>query len=377
MPSHILKRKRADGSVGYQVRIAVGKDRDGKPKFVIETFDKWADAVARKNKILSERDEGIAVVPQRTPVGEYLDAWLAGKKHGLRPNTHEGYERALDLYVRPYLGTRRLDQLKPIELETWISQLLDKGLSPRTVRYAFGLVSDALGHAVRMGMLPRNAAKSVKPPKQTRREMQALDAEQVRGLLKAIKGSRHETLFRLMLYSGLRPSEALGLKWSDIDLEGGVIKVQRSLTWTSKEWSVGDTKTASARRSIPIAKWMVCLLTTHRRLQATRRMKIADIWQDHDLVFPDEIGGPLRPANVLRRHLRPALRKAGLPDTIRLYDLRHTCATLMLAEGLNPKIAAERLGHASIRMTMDVYSHVTPTMQEEASAKLDSILGDQ
>ncbi len=377
MPSHILKRKRADGSVGYQVRIPVGKDRDGKPKFVIQTFDKWTEAVAYKNKTLNERDEGVAVVPQRITFSEYLDAWLAGKKHAVKANTYEGYQRALDLYVRPYLGTRRLDQIKPIHLETWISQLLDKGLSPRTARLAFGLVSDALDHALRMGTVARNAAKSVKPPKQVRSEMNALDADEVQALLKTLKGSKHELLLRLLLYTGLRPSEALGLKWGDIDLATGSIAVQRSLTWTKEGWSLGDTKTASARRSIPISPWIVDLLIQHRRLQSTRRMKIADIWLDHDLVFTDEIGGPLRPANVLKRHLRPALRKAGLQDNLRLYDLRHTCATLMLSKGLNPKIAAERLGHSTVRMTLDTYSHVTPTMQEEASAKLDAILGDQ
>ncbi len=376
MPSHILKRKRADGSVGYQLRIPVAKDRDGKPKFVIETFDKWADALARKNKILSERDDGVVVIPQRTTFDDYLDSWLAGKKHNVKANTFEGYERTLDLYVRPYLGARRLDKLKPIELESWISQLLDKGLSPRTVRYAFGLVSDALGHAVRMGMLPRNVAKSVRPPKQTRHEMQALDAEQVKLLLRTIKGSKHEVLLRLLLYTGLRPSEALGLKWSDIDFNSGVVKVQRSLTWTSKGWLLGDTKTASARRSIPIASWMVSLLTNHRRLQAIRRMKIADVWQDHELVFADEIGGPLRPANVLKRHLRPALRKAGLPEKLRLYDLRHSTASLLLAAGVNAKVTSERLGHSTVRMTLDTYSHITPTMQQAASDRLDVILGD-
>ena len=127
---------------------------------------------------------------------------------------------------------------------------------------------------------------------------------------------------------------------------------------------------------MPITEWMVELLAEHRRQQSEQRMRIADVWQDNGFVFADEIGGPLRRDNILKRHLRPALKRAGLSDSFRLYDLRHTCATLMLSQNLNPKVAAERLGHASVKMTLDTYSHVTPTMQQEASEKLDAILGN-
>jgi len=377
MPSNILKRNRKDGSISYQVRIPVGKKPDGKPNYIVQTFDKEADAKKLKNKILRERDQGTAVVPEKITVDEYLDRWMAAAKKGsVKANTYESYEYMLDQYVRPYLGSRRLDQVTALEVQRLMTQLGEKGISPRTVRYAYGLIKDALGQAVRWGMIARNVAENADPPRQVKSEMQALDEEQVEVFLKAIAGAKHETLFRFMIYTGVRPSEAFGLKWSDLDLDGGMVKIQRSLTRTKGGWKLGETKTRSSRRSIPVAPWMTSLLIDHQKRQAERRMKIADVWQNHGFVFSDEIGGPLLAPNVLRRHLRPALRKAGLPDTLRLYDLRHSCATLMLAKGLNPKIAAERLGHASVRLTLDTYSHVTPTMQQEASDKLDAILGD-
>ena len=377
MPSQITERIKADGSKSYQVRIQVGRKPDGKPNYIIRTFDKKSDAVKFKTKTLRDRDEGLAVVPEKITVDEYLDRWLeAAKRNRVKENTFESYERTLELYVRPYIGPRRLDQVTALEIQTLLTQLSDKGLSPRTARYAYGLLVDALGQAVKWGMLPRNVATNVEPPRQKRTEMQALNEDQVQAFLDGIQGAKHEVLFRFLLYTGLRPSEAFGLKWSDVDLSRGVIEVRRTLTRTSDGWFLGDTKTKAARRSIPITEWMIQLLTEHRRRQSEERMKIADVWQDHSFVFADEIGGPLRRENVLNRHLRPALRKAGLPDTLRLYDLRHTCATLMLSQNLNPKVAAERLGHSTVKITLDTYSHVTPTMQQEASEKLDAILGN-
>jgi len=376
MPSQLMERTRADGTKTFQVRIQVGKKPDGKPNYIIQTFEKRSEAVKFKTKILRERDQGMAVVPERITMNEYLDRWLeAAKKNSVKANTYESYEGTLDLYVRPFIGTRRLDQLTPLEIQMLLTKLSEKGLSPRTARYAYGLIRDALGQAVRWGMLSRNVATSVEPPRQQRTEMQVLNEDQVQVFLEAIEGAKHEVLFRFLLYTGLRPSEAFGLKWTDVDLDRGVVEVQRSLTRTRKEWSLGDTKTAAGRRSIPITEWMIELLTEHRRRQSEHRMEIADVWQNHGFVFTDEIGGPLRRENILNRHLRPALRKAGLPETLRLYDLRHTCATLMLSQNLNPKVAAERLGHSTVKITLDTYSHVTPTMQQEASEKLDLILG--
>ena len=377
MPSLILERKRKDGSKSYQVRIPIGKKPDGKPNYIVQTFDKKGDAVKLKNKILRERDQGTAVVPEKITIDEYLDRWMAATKKGsVKANTFESYAYMLDQYVRPYLGSRRLDRLTALEVQHLMTQLGEKGIGPRTIRYAYGLIKDALGQAVRWGMIARNVAENVDPPRQVRKEMQALDEAQVGEFLKAIAGAKHEILFKFMLYTGVRPSEAFGLKWSDVDLDNGMVKIQRALTRIKTDWMLGPTKTSASRRSIPIALWLVAMLRRHQRLQAEARMKIADVWQDHGFIFCDEIGGPLRGQNIRRRHLRTALKRAGLPVTLRLYDLRHSCATLMLAQGLNPKIAAERLGHASVRLTLDTYSHVTPTMQQEASDKLDAIFGD-
>ena len=173
----------------------------------------------------------------------------------------------------------------------------------------------------------------------------------------------------------MRPEEYLGLQWKDVDLERGTVAVRRALVWREKGgWYFGEPKTARSRRSIPSPAPILRALAEHKRKQAEERLKLGPDYQHHDLVFATPEGGPLAPRNLKRRHFRPILERAKLPSDFRLYDLRHSCATLLLAAGEHPKVVSERLGHATIILTLDVYSHVLPTMQEAASTKLENIL---
>ena len=182
-------------------------------------------------------------------------------------------------------------------------------------------------------------------------------------------------MWSFLLATGVRPGEALALRWADVDLKGGVVTIRRSLTWRKKgEYLFRDETKTGKGRPIPLPASLVPDLTSHKARQAEERLAVGSQWVDLDLVFPTELGTPHRRENITTRHLKPILEAAGLPPNFRLYDLRHSCATLLLAGNTNPKIVSERLGHASVTLTLDTYSHVTPTMQAEASRTLDRLL---
>lgn len=183
----------------------------------------------------------------------------------------------------------------------------------------------------------------------------------------------HGLIFEVALVTGMRPEEYLALRWSDIDFERGTATVRRALVRHKKEFTFEEPKTARSRRSIPLPKPLIQKLARHKREQAERRLKAGCGWGNYDLVFCSETGTPHSVPNLTYRYFRPILTKAKLPR-IRLYDLRHTCATLLLIAEENPKVVSERLGHSTIVLTLDTYSHVLPTMQQGATARLELML---
>jgi integrase len=225
-------------------------------------------------------------------------------------------------------------------------------------------------------MLAQNPASSVDIPRTVRKEMQVLTAEECGKFLETAKEDKLFVLFKLALASGMRPEEYLGLQWKDIDMEKGSVTVQRALVWNRKGggWSFTAPKTVHSRRNIPLPESVMVALKAHRRQQSEARLKAGADYQNHDLVFASREGTPIIPRNLLSRHFKPILTRAKLPQSLRLYDLRHTCATLLLGAKEHPKIVSERLGHASVTLTLDTYSHVLPTMQQAATEKLEKIL---
>jgi len=205
--------------------------------------------------------------------------------------------------------------------------------------------------------------------------MQALSPEQAVEFLEAARADKYAVLFNLAVIAGLRPSEYLGLQWKDVDFDKGVVTIQRTLTWNrDRSWYFGEPKTSKSRRSIPLPLPLLHMLREHRKRQSEERLKAGPKWWGHDLVFCGKEGQPLHPRNVQARHFKPTLKRAGLAASFRLYDLRHTCATLLLVADENPKVVSERLGHSSIVLTLDTYSHVLPSMQKAATDKLASML---
>ncbi len=328
---------------------------------------------------LHEQQQGVLITAPQQTLSQYLEHWLEHTiKPTIRPRSHERYEEIARLHIIPTIGKIKLQALTPQHVETMQSKKLKQGLSPTTVAAIHGLLHKALEDAVKKGLVARNVCDAVSPPRKQHKEMKPLTAEQARQLIEAAKGHPQEGLFVLALATGMRRGELLGLKWQDIDFTSGVLHVRRVLSRTPTKvgratgdrYVEAETKTKKSRRSIVLADFALQALKQHKARQEEAHRVAGDAWEDHGYVFCNEIGRHVNPGHGVLVQLKLLLKKAGLPD-IRFHDLRHSTATLLLSQGVHPKIVQEILGHSEISMTMDVYSHVLPTMQKDAMEKLN------
>ena len=224
-------------------------------------------------------------------------------------------------------------------------------------------------------MIPRNATEAVKPPRPSRKEMRPLSSAEVGRFLEAARGDEHEAIFVLAVSSGLRQGELLALRWEDADLEAGTLRVQRSLSHTKDGPVFAPPKSAKGRRRIKLTRPAVEALKRHRKAQGARRLGLGTLWEDRGLVFPNRTGGAMRSYSLTGGPYARLLKKAGIPRKVRFHDLRHTCATLLLLKGAHPRLVQELLGHASISITMDTYSHVLPGMDDGLADMMEEALG--
>jgi integrase len=230
----------------------------------------------------------------------------------------------------------------------------------------------ALNKAVKWGFVARNVATLVDTPGSEQQEMRFLAPEEARQFLEAIRGDRLEALYTVALAIGLRPGEALGLRWQDVNLEAGILTVQVALQRVDGVAQLVELKTRRSRRSLALPPFAVAALAAHRARQEEDRRLAGDTWEEYDLVFTTRRGRPLGPRNVIRSYRR-MLRRAGISHR-RLYDLRHTCASLLLVQGVHPRVVMDILGHSQISLTMNTYSHVIPELQQEAATRIDDLL---
>ena len=365
----------ARGESSFVVGFSKGRDRTGRRTYHRETVKGTKkDAQRRLNEILRERDKGTFTEPSKMTFDEYLDGWLSGvARLKTSARTADGYASLLERYVRKPLGMKRLDKLQALDIQKVYAGMLQRGLSAQSVKHAHSVIHNALRQAVKMGMLMRNPADLVELPKVPHTERRVLSPEEAQRFLKVADEMPHGLIFEFALLSGMRPEEYLALKWSDIDLERGTAQVRRALVRMKGSWSFEEPKTKKSRRTITLPAPLLRKLAAHKRKQNEWRLKLGSEWQAHDLVFCSEFGTPHTIPNLTYRYFRPILFKAEIPQ-IRLYDLRHSCATLLLIAEENPKVVSERLGHSTIVLTLDTYSHVLPTMQEKATSKLEKML---
>jgi integrase len=375
------RRGRGEGSVFFDARrqrwVALASYwQDGRFR------RKWVSALTRQEAqrrlraVLAGLDRGLAPAPERQTVGQFLRDWLEQTaRPTVRPRTYVRYRELLTLHAIPALDKRPLARLAPQDLQALYRRKLDEGLSPRTVGHIHRVLHRALQDALRWGWTARNVCAVVRPPKVARAEPRVLSPEEARRLLDAARGDPLEALWVLALTTGVRQGELLGLKWSDIDLDGGRLHVRRTAyRLRGRGWVEAEPKSQTARRSVALTPLAVDALRRHKARQRAQRLRAGPLWEDRDLVFANAVGGYLEPQNLLRRAFWPLLQKAGL-SRLRFHDLRHSAATLLLAQGVHPKVVQELLGHSSISLTLDTYSHTVPDLQAEAAARLERLLG--
>ncbi len=332
------------------------------------------EVAAKLKKVLHEQQQGLPVAVERQTVAQFLEGWLTDVvKREVEPKTYHSYAQVVKLYLNPVLGRHQLAALAPQHIQAMMNQQLADGLAPRTVQYARAVLRAALGQALRWGLVPRNVAALVDPPKSRRYEPRPLNPAQASRFLEAIRSNRLEALFTVGVALGLRPGEMFGLRWEDVDFDAKTLRVRKELQRIDGRPQLKDLKTDRSRRTLPMPSITVAALRTQRVRQNEERLLAGSRWQDWGLVFTSTIGTPLDARNVTSRY-KAVLTRTGLPD-IRFYDLRHSCASLLIAQGVPLAVVSRILGHSQISLTMNTYVHLFPEVQQQAADAMDDLFG--
>jgi integrase len=379
MKGHI--RQRTKGT--WTIIIDLGKDPySGKRRQQWHTIKGTKRAAQRTlNEMLVAVEKGTYTKPSRLTLGDWLTQWLEGYvAMSTTRRTQESYRYIVTRHLLPSLGSIPISQMEPQQLQTYYAQALANGrtdhsggLSARSVLYHHRILSEALSHAVKMGILARNVAELVEPPRPVKAQMRTLSDEEIIKFLVAARETSYYVFFSVLLCTGLRRGELLALRWRNVDLDRAVLYItETAFKLSNGEYVIKEPKTATSRRMVALPPSLVVLLKGYRADHELFFIQLGAQLQEDDFLFVRLDRKPLNP-NAITLAFRRIIRKAGLQH-IRVHDLRHTHASLMLKAGIHPKIVSERLGHANIGITLDTYSHVLPGLQEEAAEKFDQVL---
>jgi integrase len=335
-----------------------------------------AEAARKLTDALRARDSGELLMSSQQTVGQFLSRWLAeSARPSVRPLTYRGYEVNVRLHLVPLLGNIRLDRLTPQHVQAMVNAKLAEGLSAKTVLYVKQVLRTALEQARRWELVTRNVAAVVEGPRLERKPIEPLSPNEARAFLQTIRSHRLRALFLVSLTLGLRQAEVIGLRWVDVDMAGGMLRVQQQLHRIAGELHVSGPKSDRSRRMLALVPSVVEALQEHGQRQAAERGAAGRRWRESGLVFTTTVGTPLDARRVIREY-HGALAAAGLARR-RFHDLRHSCATLLLVQGVSPRVVMEVLGHSEIGVTMNIYSHVIPEVQREAAERLDALLSQE
>ncbi|MFN8676123.1 MAG: site-specific integrase [Thermomicrobiales bacterium] len=358
---------------------------------------------------LRDIDAGLDLSAGRQTVAQFLDRWLVDTvQPTVRPKTYDSYAQLVRLYLKPALGHHQLSKLTPQHVQTFIRELerekkhtaatveatvrrrlaagasveecatlrraleQEPRLSPRTVQYARAVLRRALGQALKWGLVSRNVATLVDPPRSVKQPVKPLTAEQARQFIACSASDRLGPLFHVAIASGLRQGELFGLRWEDVDLDHGALRVRHALQRVDGVLTLVEPKTALSRRTVTLPGSAVSALRVQKDRQTFERAAAGDLWREGGYVFTSTVGTPLNPSNVAKR-LHALLAEAGLPRQ-RFHDLRHCAASLLLAGGVAPRTIMGILGHSQISLTMNTYAHLSPVLEREAANALDAVL---
>jgi integrase len=359
--------QRKDGS--WTATINLGSDTNGKRvrKTVYGATKKLV--TDKLTRLQNQKLDGTYVDSGKMTVCDLLDRWLEDSaKLNTAPNTHTRYESVVRIHLKPAIGTIKLAQLKPMHVQSMLATMERDGVGERSRGHCYAVLRRALNVGMKWGLLIRNVCEAVDPPKQHRSEVRPLTAEQARTILELSKKTRWHAVFALAITTGLRQGELFALAWDDINLDCGVLSVRHSLEEVSGKLRLKEPKSKSGRRQVTLPAGAIDALWQHKAIQLTEGLATCP------MVFCDTEGNLLRKSNFERRVWKKFRDSAEIPKTTTFHDLRHTSATMLLGAGVHPKVVQERLGHSSIQLTMDTYSHVLPSMQQDAATKFDRIL---
>ncbi len=333
------------------------------------------EAQRKKNEMLRELERGMLATGPQRKLGEYIQDWLENThKSKLRLSVYLNYRKHVK-HIVAGLGDIWLQKLTPQQVQSFLTKKLDEGLSPKYVREMLGVLRLALKNAVQWGYISRNVCELVTRPRVPKHDIAPLTLEQAQRFRQHLQGHRFEVLITMAVVTGMRRGELLSLRWSDIDFQRNVLQVLHTVDrFTGYGYVEGEPKSAAGVRSIRLPGFLVEMLKQHQREQMARKRR-AKRWEERDLVFPNLRGGYLHP-NHLGEAFRALLEQAGLPP-IRFHDLRHSAATILLSMGVNIKVIQEMLGHSDISITLRVYGHLLPSMQQEAIEKWDSVFQER
>lgn len=358
-------RKRPDGT--HEIRVTA-QDALGNKKRISLYGKTRKEVIAKRDALKVEEAGGVLAMPRQVTVKDYLDSWLEHVEKDLKPTTHQSYKYLVDTHITPRLGHLQLQALVPLHVEGMQNAMLSDNLSPRTTAYARAVLRRALQQALKWGLVGRNVAQNVEPPRKASKEMQAWTPEQAAKFLDVARSDHLYAVFYLAIMTGMRRGELLGLRWQDVDEKNLKLHIRQNLVVVNHRPQFIEPKTSKSRRSIHVASETMQILQQHRTQVAAQKAKARERWQEHDLVFPSSVGTPLGTYH-LNRTWWNLQAEAGLPR-IRFHDLRHTYASLALASKISPKVVSDRLGHANVAFTLQTYAHVYE--DEHRAAALDS-----
>ena len=344
---------------------------NGRRKFF---YGKTKEDVRRKlSRALHAIEVGSLADGRGVTVAEFLDQWLTEVvKPNVRPWTYKGYEVHVRLHLKPVIGHIPVDKLSPLHVQQLLNAKKSEGLSAKSIRYIRGTLRTALNQAVRWEILSRNPASLVDGPHVGHYEIHPFTPAEARAFLAAMKGDRLEALYSVALTMGLRQGEALGLCWKEVDLEMGYLRVSKQLQRFDGETRLVQPKTARSRRTLALPASIAKSLGQHHNRQVEERSLAGDKWVESDLVFTTPTGRPID-ATRISKDFHRHLDRAGLAQR-RFHDLRHSCATLLLVQGISPRVVMEVLGHSQIALTMNTYTHVIPELRRQAADRMDELL---